>query len=77
MGLRFSGQIILAASCLIAAGFPAGTALASATSQREDAVAYQINPAHSGSIDFAAGFGTPLVKLWSQSLGSALSYPVI
>ena len=42
MGLRFSGHIALAASCVIAAGLPAGAALADAASQREDAVAYQI-----------------------------------
>ena len=46
-------------------------------SQSEDAVTYQINPAHSGGITFSGGFSTPLKKVWSQNLGASLSYAVI
>ncbi|HEY5048896.1 MAG TPA: PQQ-binding-like beta-propeller repeat protein [Rhizomicrobium sp.] len=49
----------------------------SATEKTNDfAVTYQINPAHSGSIRLK-GFTTPLTKLWSVNLGSALGYAVI
>jgi len=46
-------------------------------SQAEEAVAYQINPAHSGNITFAAGFAAPLKQIWAKNLGATLSYPVI
>jgi outer membrane protein assembly factor BamB len=45
--------------------------------QSEYAVAYQINPAHSGSINFSAGFTAPLTQIWSVNLDSSLSYPVV
>lgn len=49
--------------------------------QSEYAVAYQINPAHSGSIDFKTGFGVPLARVWKTRItkGSpvSLSYPLI
>src|ERR1700751_3119328 len=51
--------------------------LQSAGKQNEFSVTYQINPAHSGSINFSAGFTTPLTKLWTEDLGSSLSYPVV
>jgi len=47
------------------------------SSQAEEAVAYQINPAHSGSMTFAAGFSAPLKQIWTKNLGVTLSYPVI
>jgi outer membrane protein assembly factor BamB len=47
-----------------------------ANAQRDFAVTYQINPAHSGSIKLT-GFTTPLTKRWSVNLGSSLSYAVI
>jgi outer membrane protein assembly factor BamB len=50
---------------------------AASGSQAEYAVAYQINPAHSGNINFSAGFSAPLTQVWSVNLGSLLSYPVI
>ena len=40
------------------------------------AVAYQINPAHSGSITLK-DFTTPLTKLWSVNLGTSLSYALV
>jgi outer membrane protein assembly factor BamB len=40
------------------------------------AVAYQINPAHSGSIKLK-GFTTPLTKAWSVNLGTSLSYALV
>ena len=45
--------------------------------QSEDAVALQINLAHSGSIDFSEGFTSPLTKLWSKDLGGSLSYALV
>lgn len=45
--------------------------------QTEEAVTYQINAAHSGSVTFAAGFAAPLHKLWSYDTGNSLSYPLI
>lgn len=48
--------------------------------QREYAVAYQINPAHSGSITFTNGFKPPLTTLWSEDFGysnSGFTYPLI
>lgn len=58
------------------AAIPAGAAVTGGP-QGEFAVAYQINPAHSGGITFSAGFSTPLTKVWSENLGSSLTYPVI
>ncbi len=37
--------------------------------QSEYAVTSQINIAHTGNIDFAAGFAPPLVKAWTADLG--------
>ncbi len=45
--------------------------------QSEDAVAMQINLAHSGSVDFSEGFAAPLTKLWSKDLGGDLSYALV
>jgi outer membrane protein assembly factor BamB len=48
-----------------------------AASSTEDAVAYQENVAHTGSINFAAGFSAPLKRLWVKDLGGPVSYPLI
>jgi outer membrane protein assembly factor BamB len=40
------------------------------------AVAYQIDPAHTGS-QFDPTVSTPLTQRWSRNLGSAVSYPLI
>jgi outer membrane protein assembly factor BamB len=45
--------------------------------QSEYDVAYQENTAHSGAIDFKAGFRMPLTKIWSQTIQNEISYPVI
>ena len=42
----------------------------------KDAVAYQINPAHSGAISFSA-VGLPTGKKWTANLGGAPSFAVI
>jgi outer membrane protein assembly factor BamB len=46
-------------------------------SQSEYAVAYQLNPAHSGSIAFSGGFPPNLGQIWTVTLDSKLSYPLI
>ncbi|MGD0190400.1 MAG: PQQ-binding-like beta-propeller repeat protein [Rhizomicrobium sp.] len=45
--------------------------------QSQYAVAYQINPAHSGSINLSGGFKPKLSQAWTRKLDSALSYPLI
>jgi outer membrane protein assembly factor BamB len=72
--------VAVAALC---AGLIGGSALASAAtyananSQSEYSVAFQMNPAHSGNITFANGFGAPLKQIWAEDLGGPVSYPVI
>ena len=41
-----------------------------------DAVAYQNNAAHDGSVTFQ-NFSTTPVKLWSANVGGPVSYPLI
>src|SRR5689334_833313 len=79
--MKFFGALGLA--CFMAAIFAAGeqaNALTTST-QREYAVSYQINPAHSGSIVFANGFTPPLTKLWSRDFSNGYygtqTYPLI
>ena len=59
----------------------AGQSLAlTRSTQREFAVAYQINPAHSGHVVFASGFNPPLTKLWSRDFSGSYygaTYPLI
>lgn len=45
--------------------------------QSEYAVAYQINTAHSGGINFTSGFSSPLTMVWSENVGASLSYVVV
>jgi len=55
-------------------------ATAAAAASGEDAVSYQINAAHTGSVNFAAGFAPPLVRAWSGTFGnwqSSWPYPLI
>jgi outer membrane protein assembly factor BamB len=75
MSSRIGAGAALAVSCVLLAS--ASSATAGGGKQGEYAVAYQINPAHSGAITFAAGFTTPLTQAWTENLGSGLSYPVI
>lgn len=54
------------------------SAIGSAGSARDTkAVAYQINPHHSGTTEFESGFSPPLRLLWSQNLYGRPSYPLI
>lgn len=41
------------------------------------AVAFQINPAHDGNINFKKAFNLPLKRHWTRDLGGAVSYPLI
>src|SRR6476659_8279771 len=71
---------IVSAATLVAGALVAGSAWAAAGSnadQAEESVAYQINPAHSGSVTFAAGFTAPLAKLWSYDTKGAVTYPLV
>ena len=49
-------------------------------SDPDAAVAYQLNPGHSGSIQMSVGFSTKLKQAWSVSINennSGIAYPVI
>jgi outer membrane protein assembly factor BamB len=60
----------------VALGLLATPALSKSTD--EDATTYQINAAHDGHVDFAAGFNAPLVRAWTYDTGDdSGSYPVI
>lgn len=60
----------------VALGLVASPALSK--SSDEDATTYQINAAHDGHVDFAAGFNAPLVRAWSYDTADGNgSYPVI
>jgi len=75
---RLLTNSVAAGSCVLATVMlPVQSGFARFDSQAEYAVAYQINPAHSGYINFSAGFNTPLTQIWSVNLDTALSYPVI
>lgn len=68
----------IAASLAVMTGQPAVAASAFAPKgQSEEAVAMQINTAHSGEIDFADGFAAPLAKVWSNDTGGNTSYPLV
>jgi outer membrane protein assembly factor BamB len=71
------GQLRPAFAALAVAASLANTAAARRIDQSEDAVAFQINPAHDGSVVFAAGFQPPLQKLWTVNLKSPARYPLI
>lgn len=54
-----------------------GLAIAPAAAATDsDAVTYQNNPAHDGSVTFS-NFSTTPTKLWSVNLGHQISYPLI
>jgi outer membrane protein assembly factor BamB len=68
--------------CLSAAVVLVSTDASAGTSskQKEYATSYQINPAHSGNVTFAAGFAPPLQQLWSVNIGNyydTTPYPLI
>ncbi len=70
-------QAAVAASIMLASQ-PASAASAFAPNgQKEDAVAMQINLAHSGEVAFSDGFSAPLVKLWSKDTGGDTSYALV
>ena len=70
---RFAG--VAAAASLLLGPAPAGAA----GSQSQYAVAYQINPAHSGKMASPTGapLAPPLTLSWSRNLGGPISYPLI
>jgi outer membrane protein assembly factor BamB len=76
---RVAASATIAGACILAAVIaPVPSVFAAGPGkQSEYAVAYQINPAHSGSINFSAGFTAPLTQIWSVNLDSSLSYPVV
>lgn len=66
------------AAFLIAGSIEVASVLAGEKAQSKDAVAYQIDPAHSGEIDFASGFTTPLALAWSVPVSDyTMNYPLI
>jgi outer membrane protein assembly factor BamB len=74
----FVSGAAIAAALAATASQPAAAASAFAPKgQSEDAVAMQINTAHSGEIAFSEGFAAPLVKLWSIDTGGDTSYPLV
>jgi outer membrane protein assembly factor BamB len=56
--------------CLVANG-------AAAKHGTEDATSFQINPAHDGNVEFAAGFAAPLKKAWTYDTGGTVTYSLI
>ncbi len=79
MKIRMSAECAIVAAILAAGGnMPVAAASAASPAQRgEEAVAIQINVAHSGSANFAGGFAPPLVKLWSSVTGGETSYALV
>ena len=43
----------------------------------EYATSYNMNPAHTGAVDFSEPFAPPFTKLWDVQLGGQASYPLI
>jgi outer membrane protein assembly factor BamB len=70
-----SCAVVLLGSFLSQASFPS-RASAQTSNPADDAVAYQINAAHSGSTSLQ-NFNTPLRRRWSTNLGRTVSYPLI
>ncbi len=64
--------------CRLLAAYGAGLAVmhCPAHADADDAVTYQINPAHTGSVT-TANLTPPLAKQWSIDLGGSISYPLI
>lgn len=77
--LSFLSRSKLASCAVVLLGsflsFPL-TASAQASNPADDAVAYQVNAAHSGSISLQ-NFNTPLRRRWTVNLGRTVSYPLI
>ena len=53
-----------------------GAAASAAQGGKTQAVAFQIDVAHSGATEFAK-FATPLKRKWNVNLGGWVSYPLI
>ncbi len=75
MNIRITAATAICALCAAPHVF-AASAFAP-KGQNEDAVAMQINTAHSGEINFSGGFAPPLVKVWSNDTGGSASYPLV
>jgi len=74
----FASSTAIATALVLTLGRTADAASAFAPKgQTEDAVAMQINVAHSGDVDFSEGFAAPLVKAWSNDTGGSASYPLV
>jgi outer membrane protein assembly factor BamB len=73
MFIRHASRSALAAAAL---GLLCGAGVASSLTKVQDSVTYQVNPAHTGVIDFAGGFAPPLQQVWSVDLGGSVSYPL-
>ncbi len=79
MRVRRGAALVCAGVCLFdvpAIAVQDGSADPGKKKTTDYAVAYQINPAHSGSIKMK-GFNTPLTKMWSVNLGTSLSYALV
>lgn len=74
--MKFWSVIVLAAGMISLFTQPS-FAESFAASKAQDAVAYQIDPAHSGSIALTNGFTGNLKQLWSVNLNGIVSYPLI
>src|SRR5271166_2677871 len=78
--MKLSSLVVLAvglAGGLLSPICESGIAGEPAASKSQDAVAYQINPEHSGSINLTNGFSGNLKQLWSVNLNGIVSYPLI
>jgi outer membrane protein assembly factor BamB len=77
-----SRKFLFAGAWLVAGLAAAGAAeLPNAGGQNTSAVAFQINPAHTGAIRFKHGFAPPLAKIWTADLsalgGGLAGYPLV
>lgn len=71
------GAIVAFALVIVFTSVSTVTASPSSASSSSVAVAYQIDPFHSGGIAFRRALKFPLGKLWSVDLGGNVSYPLI
>ena len=76
---RAAAQVWFALMCSCAAAAAAAGGLPADPGAKggQDAVTYQINTAHSGSITLSGGFNPPLTEAWTVNLGAYVSYPLI
>lgn len=67
----------ITAVCFFLLAFGESNAAPVVFSTGDEAVAYQLNVAHTGSTNLSTGFKTPLTQIWSVDLRVDQSYPVI